>query len=108
MPQFTMSSFLCFVVLVCCGCNDGLGAKGDYLMTINICKVEKSQLVQNVPVVKYDSNIYELARTDQIFSSNEVAKFEIASELRLQGVTIEAISRMLSIPQEELFAEFDS
>ncbi len=78
------------------------------MISITTNKVEATHPVSNDYVKEADSQIYELAREEQVFSSNELAKSEIASELRLQGLTIEAISRMLSIPQEELFAEFDS
>lgn len=77
-------------------------------MIIDICNINEPQSVKNVSVADYESEVYELAREEQVFSSNELAKFAIASELHLQGLTVEAISRILSIPQEELFAEFDS
>jgi hypothetical protein len=75
-------------------------------MSVDISKIEGS--FESVPAAENDSEIYELAREAQVFSSNEIAKFAIASELRLQGLSIEAISRMLGISQEELLAEFDS
>lgn len=77
------------------------------MMTINVNKIEVKHLFEKATDVEGESQIYELENDEQVFSPNEVAKFEIARELRHQGVTIEAISRMLSIHKEELIAEFD-
>jgi len=74
----------------------------------NISEIELKKEVETVSITEDDSPIYELARAELVFSPNEIAKLEIAVELYLQGISIEAISRMLSIPQEELFAELDS
>lgn len=78
------------------------------MISSNISKVEGKREVESVSITEDDLPIYELTRTQQVFNPNEIAKFKIASELILQGITIEAISRMLSIPQEDLLAEFDS
>lgn len=71
-------------------------------------KIDASYSISNESLKERDSQIYELVRAEQVFSHNETAKFEIAIDLHSQGITIEAISRILDISQEELFAEFDS
>lgn len=74
------------------------------ISSLNEVNAESS--VENI-VEGDDCTIYELAREDQILSQNEVAKFKIATELRRQGISIKAISRLLSIAEEELYREFE-
>ena len=73
----------------------------------NVREIGELRTFSDTQVDGESLQIIELSREDQIFSHNDLAKFEIASELRLQGVSITSISRILNIPQEELFAEFE-